>query len=67
MWVKGFLLNEKAYMNDKVTIETYTGRIVEGSLIEINPTYHHSYGDYIPELSYIGKQLRNILGGEDSE
>lgn len=64
MWVKGFLVNEEAIINDEVVIETYIGRRIKGTLVEVNPSYQHTFGDYIPELSYIGKQLREILGGE---
>lgn len=67
MWVKGFLVNEEACINDKVVVETYIGRRIEGTLIEVNPSYQHTFGEYIPELSYIGNQLRDILGGDDSE
>ncbi|KGG81493.1 2-amino-4-ketopentanoate thiolase [Caloranaerobacter azorensis H53214] len=68
MWVKGFLLNEEARIGDEVEIETYIGRKIKGKLVEINPYYNHDYGKCIPELLFIGKQLRGILeGGEDNE
>jgi len=61
MWNKGFLLDEEAKIGDKVTVETYIGRIIEGELIEINPAYDHNYGKCIPELLYIGRQTRALL------
>ncbi|NLV89162.1 MAG: 2-amino-4-ketopentanoate thiolase [Tissierellia bacterium] len=64
MWVKGFLLDESANIGDKVKVETYIGRIVEGTLIEVNPYYKHDYGKAVPELLYIGRQAREILGEE---
>ncbi|MTI66486.1 MAG: 2-amino-4-ketopentanoate thiolase [Firmicutes bacterium] len=68
MWVKGFLLNESAKIGDIVEIETYIGRKVKGELVEIQPNYTHSYGKYVNELAYIGRQLRGILeGGEINE
>ncbi|WP_293755090.1 2-amino-4-oxopentanoate thiolase subunit OrtA [Vallitalea sp.] len=67
MWVKGYLVDEEACIDDRVTVRTYIGREIEGTLIEVNPSYQHTFGDYIQELSYIGNQLRTILGGEDSE
>ncbi|RKD34633.1 2-amino-4-oxopentanoate thiolase subunit OrtA [Thermohalobacter berrensis] len=68
MWVKGFLLNDEAKIGDEVEIETYIGRKVKGKLIEINPYYDHDFGKCVPELLYIGKQLRSFLeGGEVNE
>lgn len=67
MWVKGFLLDEEAQINDQVTIKTYIGRELQGNLVAINPSYKHTYGEYVPELSYIGNQLRDILGGASDE
>lgn len=68
MWDKGFLQNDEAKLGDHVTIETYIGRKIEGKLIEVNPYYEVNYGKCVPELLYIGRQLRNILeGGVDSE
>lgn len=68
MWVKGFLVDEEARIGDRVVVRTYIGCEMEGTLNEIKPSYQHTYGEYIPELSYIGNQIRTILeGGGDSE
>lgn len=68
MWTKGFLIDEEAKMGDTVTIETYIGRRISGKLIEVNPYFEHDFGKCIPELLYIGRQLRSILeGGETIE
>lgn len=61
MWVKGFLLDEGANIGDKVKIETYIGRTVEGDLLEVNPYYKHDFGKCVPELLYIGRQARELL------
>lgn len=67
LWTKGFLLDDEAKIGDQVNIETYIGRKVSGKLIEINPYYEHDFGKCVPELLYIGKQLRDILeGGEEN-
>ncbi|MCR2042871.1 2-amino-4-oxopentanoate thiolase subunit OrtA [Anaerosalibacter massiliensis] len=63
MWDKGFLLNEFANIGDIVEVETYIGRKVEGKLVEINPYYEHDFGKCVPELLYIGRQLRGYLEG----
>ncbi|OYT14432.1 MAG: 2-amino-4-ketopentanoate thiolase [Bacteroidetes bacterium 4572_77] len=68
MWDKGFLVDDEAKIGDFVEIETYIGRKIEGELIEINPYYDHDYGKCVTELLYIGRQLRTILeGGESNE
>jgi len=64
-WVKGFL-NHDAKLDDEVEITTITGRTVSGKLVEIHPTYSHSYGNHIPEILQIGLQLKEILFGGDN-
>ena len=49
MWTKCFLL-EDAKIGDEVTVETVTGRRETGKLIEVNPAYNQSFGNFIPEL-----------------
>lgn len=66
MWVKGFLLDEAANIGDRVQIETYIGRKVEGTLVEVNPYYKHDFGKCVPELLYVGKQVRDLIY-EDGE
>lgn len=61
MWDKGFLLNDAASFGDEVEVETYIGRKIRGTLIEVNPVYTHGYGECVPELLYIGRQAREIL------
>ncbi len=58
MWVKGTLL-EDAQMNAWVHIKTKTQRLEEGKLIEVNPTYRHSYGEFVPELLHIETLVRS--------
>ncbi|MBI9011837.1 MAG: 2-amino-4-ketopentanoate thiolase [Clostridiales bacterium] len=66
-WVKGFLLDD-ASVGETVEVKTYTGRLVKGTLIEVAPTFKHSFGENVPELLQIGLQLRSILfGGEADE
>lgn len=66
MWDKGFLINKEAKIGDIVEIETYIGRRVKGKLVEVNPYYKHDFGQVVPELLYIGRQVRALLeeGGE---
>lgn len=68
MWDKGFLLEKEVEIGDDVEVETYIGRKIKGELLEVDPYYTHSYGKSVPELLYIGRQLRSILEeGEDNE
>lgn len=65
LWVKGFLLSD-AEIGDAVSVRTITGRIMQGTLVEISPSYDHGFGrTFIPELLEIGISLRKILGGEE--
>ncbi|MBS4535394.1 2-amino-4-ketopentanoate thiolase [Clostridium sp. D2Q-14] len=68
MWDKGYLINDEATMGDIVEVETYIGRRIKGKLLEVNPYYDHSYGKCVPELLYIGRQLRTLLEvGDENE
>ena len=67
LWVKGFALHE-GKIGDEIEIETVTGRRLKGKLIRVNPRYIHDFGDYVPELTKIDMQLKEILfGGESNE
>ena len=60
MWVKGFALGAAAG-GEELTIETITGRKVTGALSAVNPGYYITYGDPIPELTRVGRDLRAQL------
>lgn len=60
VWVKGFALAE-ATMGDELSVTTMTGRTVSGRLSAINPGYTHTFGDPIPELTHVGRDLRARL------
>ena len=62
LWDKGFLISEKAEIDEVVEIETITGRKIKGKLFETNPSYDHDFGEFIPEILIIDKQLRDIMG-----
>ena len=64
MWVRGFLTHD-ADLNDDVEVETLTGRLVKGKMVEVAPAYPHTFGKHVPEIMEIGKQLRSILFGGD--
>lgn len=64
MWVKGTLL-EDAELNSEVKIKTITGRIESGVLICVNPSYMHTYGEFVPEILEIDRIVKSALYGGD--
>ena len=60
MWVKGMLI-EDAEIEDHVTIKTMTGRIEKGTLIAVNPSFKHTYGEVVPEILKIGTMVKEIV------
>ncbi|MGX7204073.1 2-amino-4-oxopentanoate thiolase subunit OrtA [Enterococcus pingfangensis] len=65
MWVKGFLQKD-AEIGEEVTIKTVTGRLEIGKLVQVNPTFTHSFGNFVPEIIEIDQMLRNELFGGES-
>ncbi|SHH54311.1 hypothetical protein SAMN02745196_00719 [Clostridium collagenovorans DSM 3089] len=63
MWVKGFTL-ENCELGDIVEIETIIGRKEKGKVVKEKPNYTHSFGDYVEELAYIGKQAKCCLNNK---
>lgn len=62
LWVKGFAQHD-AKVGEEVEIETITGRRLKGKLTEVNPSYKHDFGKFVPELIQVDKQLKDILFG----
>ncbi len=60
MWVKGYLL-EDGEMNKTCKVETMTGRIVEGTLVCVDPKYTHNFGSYVEELNKVTMSAKQIL------
>jgi hypothetical protein len=58
--VKGFLLAE-AQPGEAVAIRTVAGRELHGTLLRLNPSYDHSFGAPLAELSVIGGEARALL------
>ncbi|MDR1410670.1 MAG: 2-amino-4-ketopentanoate thiolase, partial [Spirochaetaceae bacterium] len=40
---------------------TRTGRRERGTLLEANPAYTHGFGDFVPELLEISRQVRAVV------
>jgi len=62
MWVKGHLVTD-AEVGHEVTVVTRTGRQVTCTLVEVNPRYTHSFGDFVPEVLRIGDTVRQLTFG----
>jgi hypothetical protein len=60
MWVKGSLQTD-AELGAEVEVLTGTGRRERGTLLEVNPSYKHGFGDFIPELLEINRSVRTIV------
>lgn len=60
LWVKGELLAD-ANTGDTVQVRTRAGRVVQGTLLEGQVHYAHSFGDTVPELRRVGDMVRNRL------
>ena len=60
MWVKGFARSEAA-LGDELEVETMTGRTVTGRLSDIDPGYTHTFGRPAPELTHVGRDLRDRI------
>ena len=55
------LQDDSADLGDTVTVKTVVGRLETGVLMEENPCYALNYGEYVPEILEIDRQLRSVL------
>ncbi len=67
MWVKGFLVSAPAVDGDEVEVVTVTARRIKGRLVNANPVYGHGFGEPVPELLTIGRELRGIIARGSGE
>jgi hypothetical protein len=65
VWVKGYARAE-ALLGEELTVKTMTGREVSGRLSAVNPGYFHTFGEPIPELVHVGRDLRRRLATVES-
>ena len=59
-WIRGRCLSD-CELGNEVQVETNIGRIAKGKIVDIEPGYYHTYGNYVEEISNIGKQAREII------
>lgn len=60
-WIKGFLLDDEARIGDTVRIETFIGRQLAGTLVEVNPMYTHHFGKPQPALLSAGMEAKKRI------
>ena len=60
MRVKGYLLSP-ACVGEMAEILTPAGRRIVGTLSAVNPPYVHTFGEPVPALATIGRELRAML------
>lgn len=59
MHVSGFLI-EPANLGEHARIRSIIGREHEGTLIQVEPSYSHSFGKIVPELLTIGTEEESL-------
>ncbi|MGH4137444.1 2-amino-4-oxopentanoate thiolase subunit OrtA [Clostridium sp.] len=59
-WTRGKCLDD-CELGYVAQVETNIGRTSQGTIVEIEPGYYHTYGKYVEEISNIGKQAREII------
>jgi len=55
MRVSGFLI-EPAALGEPARITSLIGRVISGTLRQVNPSYSHSFGATVAELLTIGRE-----------
>ena len=65
-WIRGNLL-EESELYEESKILTATGRVVEGTLKEVSPTYKHNFGEFVPEILQMKKTILTEFWGDDDE
>ena len=58
--IRGFA-RSAGWIGDEMTIKTRIGRVVTGTLIDVDPAFGHGFGRSVPELLWIGPELRARL------
>jgi 2-amino-4-ketopentanoate thiolase alpha subunit len=66
LWVKGWLIDNSEF-GAEASIKTVNGRTIVGFITEINPRYEHDFGEFIPEVMFIGAKAKAILWGDEFE
>lgn len=66
LWAKGWLLYDCS-IGCAAAINTINGRILEGIITGVNPSYSLNFGEFIPEIMFIGMQAKSILWGDEVE
>ena len=60
MRARGFLL-QAARLQETAHIQTLSGRIISGKLVQVEPRYDHGFGPPVYELMHIGEEEKQML------
>lgn len=58
--IRGFACSDGS-IGDEIAIETRIGRVLSGTLVDAEPGFSHGFGPAVPELLWIGPDLRRRL------
>jgi 2-amino-4-ketopentanoate thiolase alpha subunit len=64
--VSGWLA-EPAALGEPAVVRTAAGRMLQGTLVAVDPVYAHGFGAPVPELQPVGGELRALLERDDTE
>lgn len=63
-WVNGWLA-EDATLGGAATVRTPSGRLVDGTLVEVGPGYRHTFGSPPGPLHVSGQRAREVVFGRE--
>jgi len=66
-FTKGFLQEESATRGDRVTVRTMSDRLVKGTVSDLPVSPTHTFGDSVPELTAVHRQVFELMFGGESK
>ena len=63
-WVNGWLLDDGVRLGEQARVRTAAGRIVHGTLLELDPGYTHTFGAPPPGLLAASERARSLVFSE---
>ena len=66
-FTKGFLQEESATRGDRVTVRTMSDRLVKGTVSDLPVSPIHTFGDSVPELTAVHRQVFELMFGGESK
>ena len=66
-FTKGFLQEESATRGGRVTVRTMSDRLVKGTVSDLPVSPIHTFGDSVPELTAVHRQVFELMFGGESK